>query len=281
MVEREPGETWGAPVNLSQGGRFVSLCYGWDGTLHAAWQQFRSSGGVGDWLVVYSRRPDGGEWAQAETVARGMAAVPYVGVDNIGNVHLIFWSGAAWRLAYCARNAAGDWSQPEAVPCPPRVSSSSYRLSVEPEGTCHVAYTAVDSSYDDWLYWSSRPPGGTWSAPALVSPLPVAFYPALAAGPGGVYLAAIRYSGAMSGVAVWRHSPPAGWSEPDTLCPDRLYLALPSVAVCPGGQVAVAWEKFSTGAVKVAHRGERWTQAVAICDSLPPPAPGAGCSRSG
>ena len=273
LVEKEKGGRWTEPVNLSKAGnangsRSVTLCFGTDGTLHAAWSQAVQIGqsGVWVWAIAYTRRPSGGEWAVPETIFHGTATRPHIAVDTSGTVHLQFTDmagGSHWTICYANRNPTGNWSPVQEVSAP--WSAGDGDLAAIDDGTVVVAW-------DDWTsfplrtLWSERIPSGEWSPPRVVYNSSNDCYVPILASNGSVV--ALAFGGSYYYITVMTKQTGAAWSEPDTSCETRNG-GHRSIALSKQGHVFLGFANAAEPALRLARRDTGWTQ-VKVTDSLFP-----------
>jgi len=271
LVEKDKGGAWSAPYNLSQAGdingsRSVSLCFGRDGTLHAAWSQFAPRGQTGAWTIVYTRRPPVGDWAVPETIWHGTAVLPHIGVDSSGTVHLEFEDMKGGRSTICctSRSLEGLWCSVKEVST--KFDAVSGGLGVYDDGSAIAAWERDEGNGDfGQLQWSEQTPDGEWSAPATLD------FPTQCLGPtvtSNGSQAALTFLGVRVGLTTVTRNEHAPWSAFDT-----------TSAIGNGGQysggldkkgrICLAYGNHVNGELQLARRDSIWTR-LTVTDSLFP-----------
>lgn len=274
LVEKEQGGRWTEPANISKAGnangsRSVTLCFGTDGSLHAAWSQAVQIGQSGAWVwaIAYARRPSGGEWAVPETIHCGTAVEPHVAVDASGTVHLAFHDmvGGYSTICYTSRSPSGIWSSIQEVSA--RHSAGVGGFALLHDGTAIAAWDDRTGS-PVRILWSERIQSGGWSAPALVYPSSVYCQSPVLASNGSKVALAFGESKQGGRIVVMTKQKGAAWSEPDTSCETR-NAGMESVALSKQGHVFLGFGNAAEPALRLARRNSGWTQAK-VTDSLYP-----------
>jgi hypothetical protein len=228
-VSSREGEAFSPKVAVDAAGDSTAVWYRDDGTREA---------------VEVNTRPAGGRWAIAGPLSdtARIADDPEVAVDPAGDA-VVVWEevvGGHFLIEARVRPAGGSWGAAEQL-------SSEGQSAIEPvvaidaAGEAVAAWTRSDGS-KDIVEASTRPKGGTWSAPEKLS---AAGEDAREVGAG---------IGAGEATVVWRRangtnqvieasSRPrgGGWSGAAELSDDSHEADNPEVAVAPDGEAVVLW----------------------------------------
>lgn len=267
-VEKSPGGDWSEKRNLSQSGtgdgsRNVSLKFDSAGGLHAAWSQWTGS----HWDILYRQRLNG-QWSVPETTRYGLAVKPLIGVDESGEVHLVFedYSGTGAKVVYTRRSVGGHWTPCRTVIAYPMHIAQDKGCYVRPDGACLVAAKIDDStSYLDRLVW-------TLGTQDVWTPQQRLYEQNIGAGSFG--LAGSGTSAALMHIAtgrrrlwLWHYNDSLGWCGPDSSCKGTYPSAEVTLDWCPSGPLAAAWQDPSNGLLKIAWRLDKWSRIAVIADS--------------
>jgi hypothetical protein len=254
MVEKDRGGHWGQQYNLSQteaDSRFISLCYDSSGALHAAWQQLVAPG---NWVLFYTQRQVGGQWAPAETIRFGLAGSPHIGADKQGRVHIEFVNGGypGDRICYLCRNTDGTWD-------PIRVLHDAYSanwggLSVWPDGTVFVVWED-DTTSGEQIYCTIRQPTGEWSEPVDLYPsYPYCGMPVVSTMQGKAY---VGFS--TKATVVLSFNPDSGWRKTDSVS-TRLDVDLALAADASGRPLLAGFRNYQ---LQLLRLDSTWVQIAA------------------
>ncbi|MDQ8045859.1 MAG: PKD domain-containing protein [Patulibacter sp.] len=203
-----PNGVWKSPADLSAlGGPSEAPAIATDpaGDLVAAWDRY-DTGGYG--LQVVSRAAGSANWDTPITlpsVDTGSASNAQVGFDASGDAFATWTrlpSSGKKRVEASTRPVGGTWS-PTVALSTPTTTALTDQLAVSAGGDATVLWEAtVDNAQR--IQTSTRPAGGTWSAPVNLSPAGItAFSPSIALDASGNGLASwLQNDGQTAGNAV-------------------------------------------------------------------------------
>jgi hypothetical protein len=180
---RPKGRGWQSPVTLTAGGGRACcsrVAVDARGNAMAVWS--RSSAGENSANAVQGAvRPPGGRWGKAArlSAAREDAGEAHVAFDPSGNATVLYsvFAREGYSIVRAsARPAGGAWQVPVDVSSDGERAGAP-QLAVDGRGTAiavwfrYAAYHEESESYDTAMRAASRPPGGSWQAPADISPV--------------------------------------------------------------------------------------------------------------
>jgi hypothetical protein len=229
-------------------------------------------------------RPFGGQWsAPVSTSGAGDSAVrlPHVAVDPHGNA-VASWSAynqdaAKYVVRVSSRPAGGAWSNPVVISDGGVFSDGDQEVAIDAQGNATVIWAEFPGTGGPVVRSASRPSGGDWSEPVVLSEGTVSSGPRLAVDPQGtvtaVWLGTAPHDPTPGTVNVVRSaSRPAGgeWSSPAVaLSSDdgTASAAAPQVAVDAQGNATAVWGEYDNvnGYVAQSARrppGSAWSAAV-------------------
>ena len=238
-------------------------------------------------------RPFGGQWSALSPVSgAGDSDVrsPHVAVDPHGNAVAV-WSAysqdaTSYVVRASSRPAGGAWSNPVAL-SDGGVFDNGQEVAIDAQGNATAIWTSGSAIPEDGLIvWSaSRPSGGDWSEPVVLSEGTVNSSPRMAVDPQGTVTAvwlgtAPHVSGSGVVTVVRSKSRPAGgaWSaDAVALSSDdgTASAAGPQVAVDAQGNATAVWGLFDSVHGYVAQTARRptggnWSAAEDLGDGQSP-----------
>ena len=237
---------WSAATNLSAPGQQADrpqVAIDAQGNAIAAWE--RSDGS--HYIVQAATRPAGGSWsAPAGLSAAGQNATnPMLAVNPEGEAITVWerYSGSHFVVQVATRHAGGGWSAATNLSAAAK-DGTRPQVALDPRGDAVVLWRSGDGS-DLVVETASRPPGGSWSAPAeLTAPGLDAYAPRIAVDAQGNAIAAWeRFDG--SHYIVQAATRPAGgtWSVPASLSAPGHDAGRPAIGVDAVGSAIVAWSR--------------------------------------
>ncbi len=248
---------WSPPRVINDDGRGVvqfdpALSTAPDGSVHAAWVDFRDGAGV--FGLYHARRPAAGDaWEHNERVSDLIGAVcrddPDVAIDSAGAVHIV-WSD--YRNVHpdifvsTKAPGAGAWSAPRVVNDDTTETIQwSPAIAADHEGGVWVTWSDYRDG-DGAIYASRRDVDGSWTPNERVDDAPAGQQdrPAIAIAPTGeVFVAWHDMRDDLGDVSAARRDPLTGeWSRAVRLnaLPEGRQ-ASPTLAIDAGGVVIAAW----------------------------------------
>lgn len=249
--DRAPGQPWGAARRVSPAGTDVEwpgFAIDDDGNVTVVW---RASQPDGSTAIESVYRPHDGTWGAPVQVAVSAAygTSPRVAVDDAGRA-LALWveEVGATEVAYTADRAAdGSWSEPVAVSDPEGRTLYGAGVSIGLDGDALATWIAHDEFERRRVHVSSRPAGGEWSAPVLLSdPAQEAQGVTRHIGPSGAATLVWRRSTG-GGVAIESATRPPGgvdWSEPVRVSAAGDNVDGFTAAANAAGDLIVVWQSW-------------------------------------
>jgi hypothetical protein len=261
--------TWLAPRDLSAAGQDAGVprvALDGAGDAFAVWEEYDGS----DTVAQVAVRPAGGNWSSAQDLspAGSSSYGPALAVDPAGDAIAVFVSDGK---AYAARRPAGAaWGAPRALSAGPEEARGA-QVVLDPRGDAVAVWVGWDgSSFTYRVQASSRPAGGTWSAPQYLS-----------VGGQDTAFPEVALDAAGNAVAVWElyetpsaivqaASRPAGgpWGSPQDLTASGQSPDVPELALDRAGNAVAVWQS-ADGIIRAAARpaGGGWNLPQEI--SLP------------
>jgi len=191
-------------------------------------------------------------------------------VDSIGTVHVLWHSYDPaiwqWQIFYTSKPAGGSWASPVSISQnPPGTGWAQWpALAVDSNDTLHAVWQHYGGNWE--IEYASKPASGAWSAPVNVSnTLTESLDPAIAAGPGAVYVVWVDWS--LGNWDIFFATKPryGAWSYPLNIANTPGESSQPTIAVQETGAVHVAWSDSMPGqpAIFYTHRpvGAWWLSA--------------------
>lgn len=166
---KTPEGNWSSPINISQTSGKCStstLAISTDNTLHVAWEDQS----LGPFRIFYTTRTSDGIWSTPVDVSpwAGDSYNPGMVFTSDGTLHLVYDDADTQYTYYTYKPAGGTWSTPTRVftgqrhGWPSLVVDSSDTLHL----VLHMSYYLEDTTN---VYYLTKPSGGSWSSPSLVS----------------------------------------------------------------------------------------------------------------
>jgi hypothetical protein len=251
---RPAGGTWSAADDVSDpaeglGLGTYDLVVTPGGQATAAWTQYLT---VDDRVIKTAVRPAGGTFGDPQTISAGdeEARSPQVAVNAAG-VATATWVEETETIDSDVKAATrapdGTWSSVEDASAAGG-DNDSPDVVVDGAGTANAVWTRWESGQPGRLLSSSRPAGGTWSAPQDLTPpaTGVTFHEvALAIDPSDRITAVYDvFPGTVPGsvVTASTRAPGEPWSAAVPLSPSGDgFIAEPEVAMDDAGQATVIW----------------------------------------
>ncbi len=163
-----------------------SLAVDSTGNVHVAYEDYLGT----SWDIYYRMRDSKtGGWSTAQPVSTerdDSSESPSIGVDNAGNVHVVWFDfigyGPSMDILYKFRNASiGTWSTTQVVSTESTGHAQYPSLDVDAAGNVHVAwkdgtnYLGKPNAGSDIFYKVRNATTGRWSMTQMVSPRGMAF----------------------------------------------------------------------------------------------------------
>ncbi|ADB48861.1 PKD domain-containing protein [Conexibacter woesei] len=261
-VAHEPGGPWSEPVSIADPGSQVGgFQHAIDaaGTQTAIWFQWNG----GRQSIRTATRPRGGAWSAPHALAESdlqpqIFLSPALAVAADGTVTAMWTDSSIVRSA--VRAPDGTWSRAVTVNDALDIAVSP-QVVVDPAGNATaVWYQRLNGPYV--IYGATRPAGGAWTSPQLLTRnSPTA--PSLAVAPDGTATAAWKaVDGSGNVIESSSHKPGLGW-EQTTVAATGVSNSPPYVAVDRDGNAAIVYFRDVAGtyAVHLVERpaGGTWT----------------------
>jgi hypothetical protein len=160
--------SWSAPVTLSAAGAGSALvAAGPEGNVTAVWLLEREEGQRS--VVQTATRSVGGSWSAPVTVSppRKAARSPQIALDPQGGATAVWEEEDSGAIESSTRSSGGIWSAPVTLSAT-GVRADWPQVSVDSQGNA-TAIWAGRASNGRRIQTSTRPAGGTWSAPVSIS----------------------------------------------------------------------------------------------------------------
>jgi hypothetical protein len=247
-ASRSPGGTWSAPTDLSireWSGFEPQVVIAPGGEAVAVWAH---NNGMTFVIQSASRLP-GRNWSApaAISVKTQLAAEPQIAVDAGGEAVAVWesFSHSGEAIQSASHPPGGTWSAPARLSAKKKDEPSQPRIAIEAGGEA----VAVWEIYDDdgsFIQSASRPAGGTWSAPAVLTEKGQ-----------GVENPQIAIDTAHEAVAVWERfkgrdgdivqsaarSPAGAWSAPTTISGKGTGFFDSRVVMGAAGEAMAIWRR--------------------------------------
>jgi hypothetical protein len=233
QAARYSGGAWGAPVDLSLPGETAyvpKLAVDAAGVVTAAWA--REDGVV---LVVQASRFEGGTWSAPATLGQGTQ--PSVAAGPAGSAVVLFeqFDGTDW-VVRASHRAGGAWTPAVDVSARGPIVASVGDVAMDPSGAATAVWTRNDGPSGQQLVQAARLTGGTWSAPASISPVGQdAYAPAVTVDASGV--ATTAWSEGVDRIRTARLVG-GSWAPSGVLVPRGPF---PRLAAGAQGEVTMVW----------------------------------------
>jgi hypothetical protein len=260
---------WLAPVNLSaagQNGSAPQVAVDTGGDAVAVWTRYNGA----NYIIQAASRPAGGSWqAPVDLSLAGQNAFnPQLAVDPGGDAVAVWelYDGANDIVQAASRTAGGGWQAPVDLSVAGH-SAELPQVAVDPSGDAVAVWYRSDGA-NDIVQAASRAAGGGWQAPVDLSAAGQGASGAQVAFDQGGDAVVVwqRYNGANFIVQAASRAAGGGWQTPVDLSLAGQSALGPQVAVDPGGDAVVVWQR-SNGAkyiVQAASRaaGGAWQEPV-------------------
>jgi hypothetical protein len=274
---RSAGGAWSKPVRLSAAGNAEAPEVAVDqaGEVVAVWQQARG----GREVVESAARTVGGGWSQpVDLSAPGRVEGPEVAVGSTGEAVAVWVHshGARYTVQSAARPAGGSWSAPADLSVA-AVDARNPEVAVDPAGDAVTLWQQARGG-NDVILVSTRPAGGSWSAPApLSAPGQNARGSQVALDPFGDAVAVWQRSDGAHWIVQSAMLPAHGsWSKPVNLSAPGRSAGGAQVAVDQAGDAVAVWSR-SEGSrgrvVQSARLVHAWSKPVDLSRSASAYAP--------
>lgn len=206
---------------------------------------------IDDLFWVEARyKPVGGAWGDVKVLTSGASQLisPRVAMNAAGSA-VVVWGrdlGGVKRVQVARRSPAGNWSAVQLL-SPDGVSAEDARVAIDGNGNAVAAWDVPVDGFTR-VQASRQPAGGSWSAPATLSPAGEnAGSPELAMGPDGDTTLVWRTVGAESRIKSVRRPAGAGWGSVLPLTPVGELAFNPAVATGANGNATAAWTASVSG----------------------------------
>ncbi len=233
------------PVDLSVSGRDASIpqvAIAADGTTTVVWRRFNGA----NYVVQASTRPPGGTFSAPVdvSVAGQDADLPQVavGVDGSTTATWDRFDGTSQIVQASTRPPGGTFSAPVNLSAS-ATGEDAYdpELALSADGTTTVAWRR-EIGANSIVRVSTRPPGGTFSAPVSLSVAGQSYRPQVAVAADGT--ATVTWSGPSNIVQASTRPPGGTFSAPFDLSVAGQDANYPQVAVAADGTTTVVWDRF-------------------------------------
>lgn len=236
--------SWEAPVSLTTPGEFVispRIAVDAHGEAVAVWELHAE-----EWMVQVATRPPDGVWTEPVTIAHTGSQLPSARVfSDAAGAALATWigtNGADEVVQSAAKPAGGDWGTPEVI-SPDGQNEAGVSVGFDAHADAVAVWQAnIDGT--ERVEGASRPSGGPWQAPVLLSGEPEAYAPSLSVDAQGDAIAAwqhyingcesIYQAAAKPSGGSWE--PAANVSEPGSTADGA------QVSLDADGRVVAAWD---------------------------------------
>jgi hypothetical protein len=260
-ASRPPGGAWSAPVTLTKPGTskgIPGIAANASGEAVAVWEHSTRRGVV----IESASRPAGGTWSAPSVLSLRVqnSFRPRIAIDGAGEA-IVLWERPADKnsiIESASRPPGGVWSAPTVLSEKEKAAGVSPanqepQIAVNASGEAVAAWKQTDGGDSFVIESASRPAGGVWSTPTVLSP----------EGRIGssVVISRVLIAAAGEAVAVWQRfdrdvsiesasRPPGGaWSAPTVITETRYgsltvhrgSLTVPRVAMNAGGEVIAVW----------------------------------------
>ncbi len=247
------------------------------GSIHAIWRDKPAD--VLD--IMYSIKPAGGSWSEPVNITHNVSPALSYGartvVDARGDIHVVVVSSdtpsANTELYYMTKPAHGGWSKAVNIT---NTAGCSYApaIAVDAQNGLHVIWID-NTSGTDRGYYITKPSGGSWSIPAVISNGPGNSEQAAIAVDvqGNLHLTWYTNSSIPSKVDIIYGTRSAGgsWSKPSNISDNSGRSELPTIAVDVQGNVYVVWEDNTSGNYGILYAtksaGGSWSMPLNISRS--------------
>ena len=170
------GNTWSDSILLSPNVAFdeavvdVSIAFGPDGGLHAAWASYSYPEGYPPTRIEYSSSSDGGlTWRPPVLIVEGQYGFPNVTVSSSGTVYIAYNGAAAIRGRYMAMSPDGgeNWDTPVRI-APEIGGLTGNDVAIDSAGTLHWVSSSHQGGINGIAYARSSD-GRQWTTPEKIA----------------------------------------------------------------------------------------------------------------
>jgi hypothetical protein len=234
------------------------------GNAYVFWVETHSY--LGD--IYFSRRSPGQNWQPAERVndlpgKTGYYNRPFAAAIDAGGTLYALWEDSrngASDLYFSLKTPGGGWQNGERANSP-LTQSFNPVLAVDLAGNVSAAWVEDPGGKSD-VYFSRRPPGGTWETPEKINDMSQTGincqYPSLAVGSGGTVYAVWQDNRNGNDGIYFSYRPPNGsWhtNEKVNTKPGEGNQRYPKIAIDDQGNAYVLWEtSYNTSDIYFSYR---------------------------
>jgi hypothetical protein len=176
ITQRPPGSNWTKPEPIimpQTSMRQPAIAIDKENTIHIVGQYtIPPRGGE----IFYTKKPLGGDWSEIETIGMfGRACQPKIGVDNEGNIHIVWQELVGYGpIIYAKRSKDGSWTIP--VEISKDAGGYNYiithKIALDHLGYTHVVFSQYveHNSYqlEELLMYVTNYPSGAFTGPVVV-----------------------------------------------------------------------------------------------------------------
>lgn len=280
-AEHVPGGGWSPPLRLSRDGSETGatrIAADPAGDVTAVW--IDTNGGLQ--TVQSASRPRGGAWTRATVATAAVTGVGQVADPAIvlapDGTATAFWIQPDAMTSFATIRAAtrapgGQWSAPVTV-SDTTMHSFAPRAVVARDGTVTVLWYQATAGGVNRVFAASRPAGGAWSTPELLSVNDWAAIPAVTVADDGTVLAAwyARNPSLRNVAEVGVRAPDGTWTvraDVDGGTEAGGNVSSPAVAIRRDGEMTVAWPRTINTWLRIqtitrAAGGATWTEPATL-----------------
>jgi hypothetical protein len=231
---------WLAPVTLSETGppNAPSIAVDASGDVTAGWGSLSGS----SYETEVDTRPAGGSWQAPERLsAPGEAAfAPKIAVDPQGAAVAVWESGGPEDTAVQAATrstATSSWSAPVELAAAGDATTEAH-VAIDAAGNIAAVWVIhPENPGPAYVEAATRPAGGTWSTPAVISQGNSASWPRIAVDSHGNFTAI--WGGFDVIESAVKPADSSSWSSPEVL--SDLDTGAPALAANANGEIVAAW----------------------------------------
>jgi hypothetical protein len=248
---RPPGGPWGQPVPISTPGLesfSPTVVVDAAGAATVVWE-VEEDEAIG---IVAASRTAAGAWGPPQAIGSEGEAVeqpPQLAGDDPGDV-IAAWTreeGGHSVIEAASRPPGGAWSAPAPISLGGEEAREP-RIAIDQSGDAAAIWEA-SAGAEEVARAASRPAGGAWGAPTLVSATgEEAAFPVVGLDAGGDLTAVWERTDATNFVIREADRGAGGtWSTPLRLSPSGVDSVVPELAVDPGDDATAVWERSASG----------------------------------
>lgn len=272
------GGSWSTPVNISKGHcQTPTLAISPDNTLHVAWEDQ-----IPGFNIFYASKPSGGSWTTPLNVSNcGLCDTynPNLAIASDGGLHLTWYDAGTQRPYYATKLVGGTWSTPIQIQndTPGQLAWTS--MTIDSSDNLHLVAIKQDhNGTDQNVYYLTKPNGGVWSTPTLVSDCTGAdncSYPVIAAHGNTLHLLWNRTSTWFYGFEVYYTTKVGNgpWSTPVNLSNNTgtSFVYSGGLAADSFGNVHVVWQDDTSSNREVLYSelvGGSWSTPLNLSNTI-------------